>query len=342
MIAERASGAKTLPLGGLAGAAVVVAIAALCDPLARLTAAPAPVFAVLLGLLAGCATRRDAFAPGYALWAKPGLKLGVALLGAQVAWADLMALGLPIAAASGALVGASLGVGTLIGLAVGLPLVEAIIAASAVAICGASAAMAAASALPETERSRRTTALVVIGVNLLSTAAMLAYPPIAQMMGLNHRQAGVFLGLSIHDVAQVAAAGAALSPDAATSAALAKLSRVLWLCPAISLAAILAARAVARRAGGQAVRLAPPPFVWGFATLVVMRSIGLLAQPIADVLADVSHLLLLGGVAAISAQVSPREILRLEPRLGLALVLTTAFIALFAMAIALTLVAFQG
>ena len=131
-----------------AGAAIVGVIAALALVIGKATGFPAPVLAAVAGMGLGLAGWSPAMAPGLALWARPGLKTGVALLGAQIAWAELAALGLPVALASGGVVMASLGAGTGLGLLLGLPLVEALIAASAVSICGASAAMAAPAPYP--------------------------------------------------------------------------------------------------------------------------------------------------------------------------------------------------
>jgi len=316
-------------LNWLAGALAAACIAAVCDPLNRLLGAPAPMIAVALGLGLACTPIAKSLKPGLVLWAKPGLKLGVAMLGAQIAWLELAALGAPVLIASGALVGAGVAGGALIGVTLGLPLVEALIASAAVSICGASAAMAAASALPETSDSRRTTALVVVGVNLLSTGAMFLYPLLAHALSFNDRQAGVFLGLSIHDVAQVAAAGASVSPIAAGAATLTKLARVMWLGPVI----VLVAAWAAPRANGarrQTPSLSPPWFVWGFGALAAARSLNLLPEVAVTGLAATSHVLLLGGVAAISAQVAPAEILRLQPRLAATLLLVTAMLALAA------------
>lgn len=321
----------------LPGALVVGAIVGVCDPVARATGVPPPVIAVFLGLAIACLPNKELFAAGYGLWAKPGLKAGVAMLGAQVAWADLATLGVPVAAASGVVVASTLGAGVLLGLSLGLPLVDALIAAAAVSICGASAAMAVSSALPETPRSRRTTTLVVVAANLLSTAAMIGYPLIAALLTLSDRQTGVLLGLSIHDVAQVAAAGAAVSPEAATAAALAKLSRVLWLGPVATIAAIWTINATSEIARRRWTRLTPPTFVWGFAALAVARSLELLPAGVVTTLAAGSHLLLLGGVVAISAQLAPRELLRLESRLIVTLILTSGFIALAGLIVALAL-----
>jgi uncharacterized integral membrane protein (TIGR00698 family) len=295
------------------------------------------MIAVACGLAVACAPIGAMLQPGLALWAKPGLKIGVAMLGAQIAWADVAALGAPVVLASGVLVGGGIAVGALIGVTLGLPLIEALIAATAVSICGASAAMAAASALPESAESRRTTALVVVGVNLLATAAMLLYPLIARAFELSDRQAGVFFGLSIHDVAQVAAAGASVSATAVGVATLAKLTRVMWLGPAVVLVAALAAPK-AKGARRDLASMAPPAFVWGFAAFAIARSLDLLPSSLTGALSQTSHILLLGGVAAISAQVDPRQILRLEPRLGSALLALTCVFAVAGLAVALLFV----
>ena len=71
----------------------------------------------------------------------------------------------------------------------------------AAAICGASAALALAAALPNHPLNKRATLFTVIGVSALSTVAMIVYPMLAQALGLNARTAGIFLGATIHDVA---------------------------------------------------------------------------------------------------------------------------------------------
>lgn len=320
-----------------AGLGLVAAATLACLALGRLTGLPAPVLAVAAGLALTPLAGR--LAEALQLCAKPGLKLGVAMMGAQVAWAEVAALGWQVAAASGAVVAVSLAGGAVVGLALGLPLVEALIAACAVSICGASAAMAAASALPQTAASRRTTALVVVGVNLLSTAAMALYPLIAHQLGLSDRQTGVFLGFSIHDVAQVVAAGEAVSPQAAAAAALAKLTRILWLGPAVVLIGLALVAGRQRAPGAARANLAPPLFVWGFLALLAARNLGLIPPPLVEALTQASRVLLVAGVIALTAQLSPRELLRLDPRLALSLGAATLMIAGLALAAGLVLVA---
>ena len=78
-----------------------------------------------------------------------------------------------------------------------------------VGICGASAALAIASILPRGKDgiSERDTIFTVLGVTTLSTLAMVAYPIIATSLEFDDLKAGMFLGATIHDVAQVIGAG---------------------------------------------------------------------------------------------------------------------------------------
>jgi uncharacterized integral membrane protein (TIGR00698 family) len=319
----------TLWPGLLAG----LAIALLAKPLAHLLHAPAPLLAVVLGMALGALGLGAKLASGLDVWAKPGLRLGVALMGAQITWSEFALLGGPAILASGAVVLGGLTIGAAVGMALGLPLAEALIAAAACSICGASAALAAAQAAPASAANQRTTALVIIGVNLLSTFAMLAYPPIAHALGLSGHQAGVFFGLSIHDVAQVAGAGSSVSPEAAGAAALAKLARIVWLGPAVVLIGVLLARTgdgSAQDHGGKASLKGPPAFVLGFAALAALRGFGLLPPMVVSTLAATSGFLLLAGVGAISAKLGPAALLQLKPKLALALGVSTLAVAGFA------------
>jgi uncharacterized integral membrane protein (TIGR00698 family) len=280
---------------------------------------------------------RDRLAAGCRLAAGPGLKLGVALLGAQVVWADVLHLGLPVIGASAAIVSLGVAIGAGLGVALGLPLVEALIAACAMSICGASAAMATASALPQSPSSRQTTVLVVVAANLLSTVAMVAYPLLSTAMSMSNRQAGVFFGLSIQDVAQVAAAGAAVSPAATATAALTKVTRILWLGPAIMLASTMSSRFAGQGASTR-LRLTPPPVVIGFFAVMLASNLGAVPTGSVELLSHLSHLLLLAGVAAISSQLPLKALTKVRPSLIASMVILSVLVAGTAAAVSLLLV----
>jgi uncharacterized integral membrane protein (TIGR00698 family) len=313
-----------------------VLLAVMAKLLATSLHAPAPLVAVVLGMMLGALGLQAQLGAGLDVFAKPGLRLGVAMMGAQISWAEFAALGGPAILASGVVVLGGLGIGALAGTALGLPFAEALIAAAACSICGASAALAASQAAPSSPANQRTTALVIVGVNLLSTVAMLAYPPLAHALGLTAHQAGVFFGLSIHDVAQVAGAGASVSPETASTAALAKLARIVWLGPAVILIGLMLSRS---KEGGVVGGLkAPPLFVLGFAALAAARGLGLIPAAMVTTLMTCSSFLLLAGVGAISAKLGPKALLEVKPRL--ALMLGTVTIAVAVLAYGLTRIFF--
>jgi uncharacterized integral membrane protein (TIGR00698 family) len=312
-----------------------VLLAVMAKLLSQSLHAPAPLIAVVLGMMLGALGLQSQLGAGLDIFAKPGLRLGVAMMGAQISWAEFAALGGPAILASGVVVLGGLAIGAAAGVALGLPFAEALIAAAACSICGASAALAASQAAPASPANQRTTALVIVGVNLLSTVAMLAYPPLAHALGLTAHQSGVFFGLSIHDVAQVAGAGASVSPETASTAALAKLARIVWLGPAVVLIGVV----LTRGGEGGAERgflsglKAPPLFVLGFAALAAARGLNLIPPALVSVLMTCSSFLLLAGVGAISAKLGPKALLEVKPRLAVMLGTVTAAVAVLAYAL---------
>jgi len=322
---------------GRAGPGLVagVLLAVLAKLLSQSLHAPAPLIAVVLGMMLGALGLQSQLSAGLDIFAKPGLRLGVAMMGAQISWAEFAALGGPAILASGVVVLGGLAIGAAAGVALGLPFAEALIAAAACSICGASAALAASQAAPASPANQRTTALVIVGVNLLSTVAMLAYPPLAHALGLTAHQSGVFFGLSIHDVAQVAGAGASVSPETASTAALAKLARIVWLGPAVVLIGVVLTRSGEGGAGRGFLSglKAPPLFVLGFAALAAARGLNLIPPALVSVLMTCSSFLLLAGVGAISAKLGPKALLEVKPRLAVMLGTVTAAVAVLAYAL---------
>ena len=100
----------------------------------------------------------------------------------------------------------------------------------AVAICGASAALAISAVLPRDKHHDRFTLMVVITVTVLSTVAIVVYPLNARAMNLSPELAVLFISGTIHDVAQMVGAGYTLRPaigDTATTVKLFRLAMVV-------------------------------------------------------------------------------------------------------------------
>lgn len=169
--------------------------------------------------------------------------------------------------------------------------------------------------------------VLVVGVTALSTVAMVLYPPLVTLLGLNTTLGGVFLGGTIHDVAQVVGAGYSLSPHTGDIATYVKLLRVAMLLPVVMVIAALMTEA----AQGQRRKLPmPPPFLIGFALLVVVNSLGLLPKPAIDMISDVSRWLLVTAIAALGMKTALRDLVAVGWRpIGLILAETLWIASLF-------------
>ena len=242
---------------------------------------PVMLFALLFGMTFHFLYEEGRCVAGIEFSSKAVLRVGVALLGARITAHQILELGaMPIATVVVGII-STIALGAFAARSFGLGRSFGVLSGGAVAICGASAALAIASVLPRTSESERDTILTVVTVTLLSTIAMIAYPLLATALGLDHVRAGIFLGGTIHDVAQVVGAGYSISPETGDVATYVKLLRVSMLLPVVFCIAFVVARGAKGGKGGAKVSL--PLFLVGFAVLVALNSAGLLSKLATDV-----------------------------------------------------------
>jgi uncharacterized integral membrane protein (TIGR00698 family) len=261
---------------------------------------------------------------GIEFTSKAVLRLGVALLGAKITASQILGLGvMPIVTVTAG-VASTIGLGFLAARAFGQSRAFGVLSGGAVGICGASAALAIASVLPRTEESEANTILTVVTVTALSTVAMITYPLIATAAGLDHAHAGIFLGGTIHDVAQVVGAGYSVSQDAGDTATIVKLLRVAMLLP-VCLVVGLALHV----RGTQAAHAAPvlPWFAVAFAVLVVLTSLAWIPQPLIDLGSSLSRWCLVTAIAAIGMKTSLKSLVDMGLKPVALLVVETVFLA---------------
>jgi uncharacterized integral membrane protein (TIGR00698 family) len=281
------------------------------------------LFALLLGMALNFLTEDKRLAPGIQFVAGTVLRIGVALLGLRLTLDNVSALGVPTVLALAVGVAATVLAGLAFARMLGLERDLGLLAGGATAICGASAALAIASVLPQREGHEKRTTLVVIGVTTLSTAAMVIYPALTVWLGLDSVRAGIFIGATIHDVAQVVGAGFSLSREAGDAAAVTKLIRVAFLMPAL-LCMALALRGGSARSGGVPLL---PWFAVAFALLMLLNSTGVVASGVQEAASQASQVCLVVAIAAVGLKTSLRDVASLGWRPVLLLVLVTLFLS---------------
>ena len=266
---------------------------------------PAMLFALLLGMGFHFLSEEGPCVAGIELASKLVLKFGVALLGLgismeQIRQAGILTLGIVgasvlITLASGPILARSMGRGWRFGFLTG----------GAVAICGASAALAISSVLPKNQNSERNTLFTVISVTTLSTFAMIVYPIFAKFLELNDVSSGIFIGATIHDVAQVIGAGYSISEETGDMAAFVKLLRVTMLVPIVLLMLLIFRKDIS---GGKNRQVPFPLFVIGFVVLVCLGSSDWFPNELRTVLLDVSRWCLVTAIAAIGMKTALKSL----------------------------------
>lgn len=288
---------------GLISALVIAAAATF---LSEHYGAPVMLFALLLGMAMSHLGDSPRAAEGLAFASKGVLRVGVALLGMRITIGQVEALGWQPVALVVMGVTLTILVSMLAARMLGFSAQFGLLSGGATAICGASAALALAAALPNHAKKEQATSFTVIGVSALSTLAMILYPIIAGLTGLGPHQSGVFIGATIHDVAQVVGAGYAISPEAGDTATIVKLMRVAMLLPVILVAGVVARRASDGGTGERPPLL--PGFVIAFVALVALGSTGIVPAPLTDFANGLSRWCLVTAIAAIGIRANLREL----------------------------------
>jgi uncharacterized integral membrane protein (TIGR00698 family) len=300
--------------------------------------APVMLFALLLGMAMSFLSDAGPCAPGIGFTGRELLRLGVALLGLRITTDQVTALGwFPPLLVVGTVV-LTIIVSVIAARLFGFKGLFGLLTGGATAICGASAALALAAALPHHPLKERATLFTVIGVSTLSTVAMILYPMIVQALGLDPVQAGIFLGGTIHDVAQVVGAGYSISREAGDSATLVKLMRVAMLLPVIMVAVMITRLGIGAIEGseGPAGTARPPLLPWfvvAFAVLVVVNSLGWIPRPVIALGNDVSRWCLVAAIAGIGMKTRLVELVAVGIKPIVLMVGETIFLALLVLAL---------
>lgn len=254
-----------------AGIAVATLIGVVAHQIGTFYGAPVMLFALLIGMAFGFLSSRDRYQVGVAWSSKGLLRIGVALLGLRLSFEDILSLGWTPVLGVGGLLVLTVASGVVLAKLLGKSVAFGVLAGGAVAICGASAALAIAAVLPMNQRSERDILFTVAGVTSLSTIAMVTYPWLFTSLGFEPYQAGFLIGATIHDVAQVVGAGYTLGGESGDIATFVKLQRVALL-PVVLLAVMWWFRG---QSGGQ---LQLPWFLLGFVWLMLIGNL----MPISD------------------------------------------------------------
>lgn len=306
------------------GILISLTIAAAAQFLAQHYGAPQMLFALLLGMAFHFLAEEGPCVTGIEFSSKTLLRFGVALLGLRITIEQALGLGLHNVAllAGGVVLTILFGIGA--SRMLGRRSRFGVLTGGSVAICGASAALAIAAILPKSEHGERDTIFAVIAVTTFSTVAMVLYPVLAGLMGMEDRIAGIFLGGTIHDVAQVVGAGYTISDQTGDIATVTKLFRVSMLVPVVLVLSVVF-HGKSKGAG----RAPLPLFIVGFCVLVAINSSGIVPGAVQGFLVDLSRWCLVTAIAALGIKTSLKAMMTIGYQPVVVVLMETVFIAVW-------------
>lgn len=269
--------------------------------------------AIVLGMILGNAfgARLPApLAPGVAAAQQKLLRLGVILFGLRISFQQIAAVGPAGLLLDVVIVAGTLWLGTTLGRRVfGLDRDTALLTAGGSAICGAAAVLAMERVVkPDPSK----VAIAVATVVLFGTLDIFVYPWLFPHLGMDARQYGLFTGATVHEVAQVVAAGSAVSPAAADTAVIVKLTRVMMLVPVLLAISWAAARRGA--AGDGRGRMSIPWFALLFVAVSAVNSAVALPEALKSALLTLDTLALAAAMAALGLETRFARLRALGPR----------------------------
>ena len=268
--------------------------------------APVMLFALLLGMALNFLADDSKCKAGIEFTARTVLRVGIALLGMRITLSQITALGWQPIALVLTLVAVTITVSIVVAKMLGFERSFGMLTGGATAICGASAALALSAALPNHPQKEKATLFTVIGVSALSTLAMIVYPMIANWLEFSPQLAGVFLGATIHDVAQVVGAGYSMSTETGDTATVVKLMRVAMLLPVIICAAMFT-RMQGAETGGERPPLLPW-FAVGFLILACINSTGWVPTVVQGGINEASRWALIIAISALGMKTRIKEL----------------------------------
>jgi uncharacterized integral membrane protein (TIGR00698 family) len=286
----------------LAGAIAAAAAIAAGTPLMQHYGLSPLTLAIIFGIVAG-----NTFFPRIAAQTAAGvdfskstlLRAGIILFGLRITFQQIAAVGWTGVLIDALIVVLTFVIAVQLGTrAFGLDRQTSMLIGAGSALCGAAAVMATE---PVVRGQAHKVSVAVATVVVFGTIGMFTYPLLYSFLGLSEHGYGLFTGSTVHEVAQVVAAGRSISEAAADTAVIEKMLRIMMLAPFLLVLSGWQRESSSDAAGARAVR-APITIPW-FAVLFVaasaVNSLHVLPQGVVSALTEIDTMLLATAMAAL-------------------------------------------
>jgi len=267
------------------------------------------VVAIVFGMIYGNSLRHklpSEWAPGVVFSSKNILRFAIVFYGFRVTYQQVFAVGVDALIIDAIIVMGTFIVGWQLGTRVfGLDRDSSMLIASGASICGAAAVIATEGTL---KSEAHKVSMAVATVVIFGTIAMFLYPMLynSDILGFDAKTYGIYVGSTVHEVAQVVVAGNAVGVEAGNTAVIVKMTRVMMLAPFLLALAFFLTRGAQKT--GEKTKIMIPWFAVYFLGVVGFNSLNLLPTSAVDTINTIDTFLLAMAMAALGIETNLNKI----------------------------------
>ncbi len=210
--------------------------------------------------------------PGIVFSSKQLLRFAIVLYGFRITFQQIAEVGLAGLTVSVVMLTTTFVLGWWLGVKFfGLDRDTAVLTASGSSVCGAAAVLATE---PVLNAEPYKSAVAVGTVVLFGTIAMFTYPALYKsgILHMDPSTYGIYVGGTVHEVAQVVAAGGAIGGAAADNAVIVKMTRVMMIAPLLIVLGILVSKGATAATGEKKFKVTIPWFAVWFIVMAGINS----------------------------------------------------------------------
>ena len=245
----------------------------------------------------------DAWQGGITFSAKKILRFAIVFYGFRITFQQIAEVGIDGFMVSLIMLSTTFIIGTFLGQKVfKMDRDTSMLTAAGASVCGAAAVLATEPVLKAEEHK---TAVAVSMVVLFGTIAMFLYPVLysSGLLDMNAREFGIYVGGTIHEVAQVVAVPASIpgaGDEMANSAVIVKMTRVIMIAPMLIILGIYLSYSAKKNGTiGGGVKLVIPWFAVYFVGMAGFNSLNLVPMSIVSTINEIDTFLLTMAMTAL-------------------------------------------
>jgi uncharacterized integral membrane protein (TIGR00698 family) len=263
------------------------------------------VIGIVIGIVYANTIRNrvpEEYQKGVVFSAKKILRAAIVLYGFRITFQEIYDVGLDGILISTIIVVTTFAIGTFVGMKIfKLDRDTSMLTAAGSSVCGAAAVLATE---PVLKAEPYKSAVAVSTVVFFGTISMFLYPIIysSGILDMDLGEFGIYVGATIHEVAQVVAVGGAYGDEAANNAVIVKMTRVMLIAPMLIILGVIISLFFTKADTSGKHKIVIPWFAVGFVAVSGIYSMHIIPNEYVKYIVDIDTFMLTMAMTALGME----------------------------------------